>query len=58
MIPGVGRIIEKPAVYQGQIVPRHQVALSLTVDDRVVDGEPVARIVDLLRSYGAEPWMW
>ncbi len=57
-ILGVGRIVEKPAVYQGQIVPRHQVALSLTFDHRVVDGAPAARFLDLVRSYVAEPLLW
>ena len=57
-ILGVGRIVEKPAVYQGQIVPRHQVALSLTFDHRVVDGAPAARFLDTVRSYVAEPLLW
>ena len=57
-ILGVGRIVEKPAVYQGQIVPRHQVVLSLTFDHRVVDGAPAARFLDLVRSYVAEPLLW
>ena len=57
-ILGVGRIVEKPAVYQGQIVPRHQVVLSLTFDHRVVDGAPAARFLDTVRSYVAEPLLW
>ena len=57
-ILGVGRIVEKPAVYQGQIVPRHQVVLSLTFDHRVVDGAPAARFLDTVRSYVAEPVLW
>lgn len=57
-ILGVGRIVEKPVVYQGQIVPRHQVALSLTFDHRVVDGAPAARFLDTVRSYVAEPLLW
>lgn len=57
-ILGVGRIVEKPAVYQGQIVPRHLVALSLTFDHRVVDGAPAARFLDQVRGYVAEPLLW
>ena len=57
-ILGVGRIVEKPAVYQGQIVPRHLVTLSLTFDHRVVDGAPAARFLDTVRSYVAEPLLW
>ena len=57
-ILGVGRIVEKPAVYQEQIVPRHLVALSLTFDHRVVDGAPAVRFLDLVRSYVSEPLLW
>lgn len=57
-ILGVGRIVEKPAVYQGQIVPRHLVALSLTFDHRIVDGAPAARFLDQVRGYVAEPLLW
>jgi len=57
-ILGVGRILEKPAVYQGEIVPRHLVALSLTFDHRVVDGAPAARFLDQVRGYVEEPLLW
>ena len=35
---GIGRVLTEPAVYEGQIVPRDRVSLSLTFDHRVVDG--------------------
>ncbi|MCB0105220.1 MAG: 2-oxo acid dehydrogenase subunit E2, partial [Caldilineaceae bacterium] len=57
-ILGVGRIVEKPAVYQGQVVPRHMVALSLTFDHRVVDGAPAARFLDTVRGYVETPLLW
>jgi len=41
-ILGIGRIIEKPAVHAGQIVPRAMLTLSLTFDHRIVDGAPAA----------------
>jgi pyruvate dehydrogenase E2 component (dihydrolipoamide acetyltransferase) len=41
-ILGIGRIIEKPAVHAGQIVPRAMMTLSLTFDHRIVDGAPAA----------------
>jgi pyruvate dehydrogenase E2 component (dihydrolipoamide acetyltransferase) len=41
-ILGVGRIIEKPAVYRGEIARRSMVALSLTFDHRIIDGAPAA----------------
>jgi pyruvate dehydrogenase E2 component (dihydrolipoamide acetyltransferase) len=57
-ILGVGRIIEKPAVHNGQIVPRQMVALSLTFDHRVVDGVPAARFLDTVRGYVEAPLLW
>jgi pyruvate dehydrogenase E2 component (dihydrolipoyllysine-residue acetyltransferase) len=52
-ILGVGRIIEKPAVRAGQIVPRSMMTLSLTFDHRIVDGAPAAaflrRVVEHLQ---------
>lgn len=41
-ILGVGRIVEKPAVYEGEIAKRAMMTLSLTFDHRVVDGGPAA----------------
>ncbi len=35
---GIGRVLAEPAVFQGQLVPRDRVSLSLTFDHRVVDG--------------------
>jgi pyruvate dehydrogenase E2 component (dihydrolipoamide acetyltransferase) len=53
-ILGIGRIIEKPAVHAGQIVPRPMMTLSLTFDHRVVDGAPAAlflrQVVDNLQA--------
>jgi pyruvate dehydrogenase E2 component (dihydrolipoamide acetyltransferase) len=54
-ILGVGRIIEKPAVYRGEITRRSMLTLSLTFDHRVIDGAPAAAflqtVVDFL-NYG------
>jgi pyruvate dehydrogenase E2 component (dihydrolipoyllysine-residue acetyltransferase) len=44
-ILGVGRIIEKPAVYRGEIARRAMMWLSLTFDHRVVDGAPAAEFL-------------
>jgi len=41
-ILGVGRIVEKPAVFRGEIVRRSMMTLSLTFDHRVIDGAPAA----------------
>ena len=39
-ILGIGRIIEKPVVFQGEIAKRSMLVLSLTFDHRVIDGAP------------------
>ena len=49
-ILGVGRVIEKPAVFNGEISIRHMMTLSLTFDHRVVDGAPAMTFLgDLAR---------
>jgi pyruvate dehydrogenase E2 component (dihydrolipoamide acetyltransferase) len=51
-ILGVGRIVEKPAVYRGEIAKRAMMVLSLTFDHRVIDGAPAGAflqtVADLL----------
>lgn len=43
---GVGRARLRPAVVDGEIVPRRLMTLSLTFDHRVLDGEPAAAFLD------------
>ncbi len=57
-ILGIGRTVCKPAVHDGEVVPRQMVALSLTFDHRVVDGAPAARFLNTVREYVSEPIMW
>lgn len=57
-ILGIGRIICKPAVHEGEVVPRQMVALSLTFDHRVVDGAPAARFLNTVREHVSEPVLW
>ena len=57
-ILGTGRIIEKPAVHQGQITARSMMALSLTFDHRILDGDPAARFLDQVRSFVEQPYLW
>jgi len=49
-ILGVGRIVEKPAIFEGEITKRSMMTLSLTIDHRLVDGAPGAAF---LRDLGA-----
>lgn len=44
-ILGVGRIVEKPAVFNGTITKRAMIWLSLTFDHRVIDGAPAAEFL-------------
>jgi pyruvate dehydrogenase E2 component (dihydrolipoamide acetyltransferase) len=54
-ILGVGRIVEKPAIYRGEMTRRAMMTLSLTFDHRVIDGAPAAlflrSVIDLF-NYG------
>jgi pyruvate dehydrogenase E2 component (dihydrolipoamide acetyltransferase) len=50
-ILGVGRIIEKPAVYRGEITRRSVLTLSLTFDHRVIDGAPAAGFLQTLIDF-------
>ncbi len=54
-ILGVGRIVEKPAVHEGAIAIRSTMALSLTIDHRVIDGEPGAHFLRRIRQYLEAP---
>jgi pyruvate dehydrogenase E2 component (dihydrolipoamide acetyltransferase) len=47
-ILGVGRIVEKPVVVQGEVHVRPTMWLSLTFDHRLVDGAPAARFLQAL----------
>lgn len=57
-ILGIGRIVCKPAVHNGEVAARQMVALSLTFDHRVVDGGPAARFLNTVREYVTEPILW
>ncbi|MHB1007255.1 MAG: dihydrolipoamide acetyltransferase family protein [Chloroflexota bacterium] len=57
-ILGIGRIVGKPAEWQGQIALRKLLTLSLTFDHRVVDGGPAARFLNRVRQYVEDPHLW
>jgi pyruvate dehydrogenase E2 component (dihydrolipoamide acetyltransferase) len=54
-ILGVGRVLEKPAVFEGEIAIRHMMTLSLTFDHRVVDGAPAMTFLKTLARYLEQP---
>jgi 2-oxoisovalerate dehydrogenase E2 component (dihydrolipoyl transacylase) len=50
-IVGVNRIVERPVIRSGAIVPRKMMNLSSSFDHRVVDGQQAAEFVQALRRY-------
>jgi pyruvate dehydrogenase E2 component (dihydrolipoamide acetyltransferase) len=49
-ILGVGAIIEKPVVVDGEVVIRPRMKLTLAFDHRLVDGAPAARFLQRLKT--------
>jgi pyruvate dehydrogenase E2 component (dihydrolipoamide acetyltransferase) len=56
-ILGVGRIVTKPVVWEGQICARQRMTLSLTFDHRIVDGAPAARFLQRVAQLIEEPYL-
>jgi 2-oxoisovalerate dehydrogenase E2 component (dihydrolipoyl transacylase) len=54
-IVGVNRIVERPVIRSGAIVPRKMMNLSSSFDHRVVDGQHAAEFVQALRRYLEHP---
>jgi pyruvate dehydrogenase E2 component (dihydrolipoamide acetyltransferase) len=54
-ILALGRIAERPRVVDGEVVPRHTLPLSLSVDHRVVDGAVAARFTNRVMELLASP---
>jgi len=56
-ILGVGKIIEKPVVENGQITVGQRMMLSLTFDHRIIDGADGARFLKTIKSYIETPYL-
>ena len=54
-ILGVGRLVQKPVLKAGQIVPGTVQPISLAVDHRIVDGGDVTRFLNQIMHYLADP---
>jgi len=54
-IIGVNRIVERPVIRGGAIVPRRIMNLSSSFDHRVVDGQRGAEFVQALRGFLEAP---
>ena len=55
-ILGVGRVLEKAVVFQGEIAKRSMMFLSLTFDHRVIDGAPAADFLRTVKGHLEDPW--
>ncbi len=56
-ILGVGRVRQKPAVYNGQITIRSMMFLNLTFDHQIVDGAPAAEFLQTVARYLENPYL-
>ena len=56
-ILGIGRIAKRPAVVDGQVVPRDLMYLSLSFDHRVVDGAPAAQFLQRVKECLEAPYV-
>jgi len=56
-ILGVGRIVDKPVVRDGQVVVRSMLTLSLAFDHRLTDGAPAARFLQRIGRLIEQPYL-
>jgi pyruvate dehydrogenase E2 component (dihydrolipoamide acetyltransferase) len=54
-ILGVGRIVVKPIVVNGDFVAASTIPLSLTFDHRIMDGVPAAKLLQSLKKFVENP---
>ena len=55
-ILGVGRVVEKPVIANGEIGKGEAMYLSLTFDHRVIDGAPAAAFLQTVKGLLEDPW--
>lgn len=55
-ILGVGRIVEKPVVLDGEVQVRPMMVLSLSFDHRIIDGAPAAAFLTELKESLEDPY--
>jgi pyruvate dehydrogenase E2 component (dihydrolipoamide acetyltransferase) len=54
-ILGLGKLAKRPVVVDDEVVARHTLPLSLSVDHRVIDGADAARFANTVMAYLQEP---
>ena len=55
-ILGVGRVVEKPVISNGEIAKGETMFLSLTFDHRAIDGAPAAEFLQTVKRLLEDPW--
>lgn len=55
-ILGVGRTLEKPVAWQGNVAIRKTINLSLSFDHRIMDGAEAAQFLDAICQYLEQPY--
>ena len=55
-ILGVGRVVEKPVIANGEVAKGETMYLSLTFDHRVIDGAPAAEFLQTVKFLLEDPW--
>ncbi|MDZ7697795.1 MAG: 2-oxo acid dehydrogenase subunit E2 [Deltaproteobacteria bacterium] len=56
-ILGVGTIVDKPVVEQGDIRPGKRMMLSLSFDHRIIDGADAGRFLKRMKTYIEKPYL-
>ncbi|MFP3913081.1 MAG: dihydrolipoamide acetyltransferase family protein [Desulfobacteraceae bacterium] len=56
-ILGVGSIVDKPVVEQGEIRPGKRMMLSLSFDHRIIDGADAGRFLKRVKAYIEKPYL-
>ena len=54
-ILGLGRIVEKPAIVNGEVTARSMMWLGLTFDHRAWDGAPAGDFLQAISRYLSDP---
>ncbi|WP_276260166.1 dihydrolipoamide acetyltransferase family protein [Haloglomus litoreum] len=54
-ILGLGELKERPVVEDGEVVAKHTIPISLTIDHRVIDGADAAQFANTLMEYLQNP---
>ena len=55
-ILGVGRVVEKPVITNGEVAKGETMYLSLTFDHRAIDGAPAAEFLQTVKGLLEDPW--